>query len=270
MRRLKRWFRRWRAYRAVRPQLEADYRLRLERTFGGPVTWRHTGGRGRDVVCLVFRDGLPVGVLRVTDPAAQPSAPASACLPFVSLAASEKIGREWLAYERGAPLGLTPQPLWRDGRAMLCAYVDARPLQRVAEQGGRSALALATDAVPHIARLHAAGVTHMDMSLSNILGDPARQRCVFVDFEYGPATGLSFEQQALYDYLRLLESVWKFLTPEERKNAPATWGAAVLRHAPRAVRTAELSPLRPALGRILSAPELKAFFAELSASSFKM
>lgn len=263
MRRLKRWLRRWRAYRAVYPQLEADYRPRLERTFGGPVTWRHSGGRGRDVVCLVERDGRPVGVLRVTDPAEPPSAPASAGLPFVSLAASEKIGREWLAYGRGAPLGLTPQPLWRDGRAMLCAYVDARPLQREAELGRRSPLALAADAVPHIARLHAAGITHMDMSLANILGDPARQRCVFVDFEYGPAAGLSFEQQALYDYLRLLESAWKFLTPEERKDASATWGAAVLRSAPREVRAAELSPLRPALGRILAAPELKAFFAQL-------
>lgn len=262
MRTLKRWFRRWRAYRAALPRLRSDYLPRLERTFGGRVTWRHAGGRGRDVVCLVASDGRPVGVLRVTAPDAKPSAPAGAGLPFVSLSAAEKLDREWSAYERGAPLGLTPQPLWRDGRAMLCAYVEAVALKELADRKARSPLELATEALPHIARLHAAGITHMDMSLSNILYDRARGRHLFVDFEYGPAAGLNKEQQCLYDYLRLLESVWKVLAPAERAAAARTWGAAFLRHAPPAVRAAGLTPLRPALGRILAAPELHAFFAE--------
>ena len=261
MRALKRWYRRWRAYRAAQPHLAAC-RPQLERMLGGPVTWRHTGGRGRDVVCLVVCGGKPVGVLRLARPETAPSTPAAAGLPFVSLSATDKIEREWQAYAKGAPLGLTPQPLWRDAHALLCAYAEAGPLSHEAESGRAELLALATDAVLQIVRLHAAGITHMDMSLANILYDRAGQRYLFVDFEYGPAAGLSFEQQCLYDHLRLLESVWKFLTPEERKTAPATWGAAFVQNASPAVRTAELTPLRPALGRVLAAPELQSFFAQ--------
>jgi tRNA A-37 threonylcarbamoyl transferase component Bud32 len=261
MRAIKRWFRRWRAFQAARPALQAC-RPQLEQLFGGPVTWRHTGGRGRDVVCLVLHEGLPVGVLRLTHPGTPPSTPASAGQPFVSLGAAEKIEREWRAYAAGDPLGLTPKPLWRSAHAMLCAYVRAHPLQQEVQSKGASPLLLATDALVDIARLHAAGLTHMDMSLSNIL----RERSGgyrFVDFEYGAAAGLTFEQQGLYDYLRLLESIWKYLADEERKSVAATWGEAFRACAPEAVRAADLAPLRPALGRILAAPELASFFGAL-------
>ena len=259
MRSLKRWIRRWRAFRAARPQLDAC-RPPIERMFGGPVTWRHVGGRGRDVVCRVLRDGKPVGVLRVTHPDTPFSTPPSAGLPFVSLAAAEKIEREWQAYAAGFPAGLTPKPLWRDAHAMLCAYENVPALG----EGRARPLTLAAEALPAIARLHAAGVTHMDMSLSNILCDPASRRFLFVDFEYGPAPGLSLEQQRLYDYLRLLESVWKVLSPQERA-ASAEWGSAFLATAPAAVREADLAPLWPALTRLAGAPELKGFFAGLAA-----
>ena len=259
MRALKRWFRRWRAYRAALPQLAAC-RPHLERIFGGAVTWRHTGGRGRDVVCQILRNGEPVGVLRLTHPDTPPSTPASAGLPFVSLAATEKIDREWQAYSAGFPLGLTPQPLWRNDRAMLCAYASASPLIALVRKGQASALALATDALSPIAGLHETRLTHMDMSLSNILYEPVQDRYLFVDFEYGPAAGLTFEQQCLYDYLRLLESIWKTLSPSDRSSAPALWGDEFLRVAPAPVIAAALAPLRPALGRILAAPELRDFF----------
>ena len=265
MRALKRWFHNWQDFRSARPQLSACY-PHVASHFGGPVTWRHTGGCGRDVVCLVARDGRPVGVLRVTLPGAKLLIPPTAGLPFVSLPAATKIEREWFAYTAGFEQGLTPQPLWRDGCSMLCAYVDAQPLKRMADEGEASPLALATAALPHIARLHAAGLTHMDMSLSNILYDRSQQRHFFVDFEYGPAEGLTVEQQCLYDYLRLLESIWKFLSPAERAAAAGTWGQAFQACASVSVRAAELAPLRPALGRILAAPELRSLFDGLARS----
>ena len=249
-RKIKRWFRRWRAWRAVLPRLEADYRPVLEQAFDGPVTWRCAGGSGRDVVCLIRRDSRPVGYLRIADPLIAPSTPPSAGMPFVSLPAGEKITREWHAYERGAAHGLTPRPLWRDACAMLSSYIDAHALADEATHG-TSRLALTLEAMPAIARLHETGITHMDMSLCNILRRTASGGLVFVDFEYGPASGLTFEQQCLYDYLRLPESVWKFLTPEERDEAGTAWCDAFSRHAPESVRTAEPAPLKPALGRIL-------------------
>lgn len=262
MRALKRWFRRWLAYRAALPDLNAC-RPSLEQLVGGAVTWRRTGGRGRDVVCQILRQGAPVGVLRLTHPETPPSTPAAAGMPFVSLDAYAKIDREWQAYTLGSPLGLTPKPLWRNTRAMLCAYVCGQPLQHEAQAGKAKPLLLATDVLAEIARLHAAGLTHMDMSLSNILRDTDTQDILFVDFEYGPAAGLSFEQQCLYDYLRLLESMWKFLAPADRAAAAALWGDEFLSVAPASVVAADLAPLRPALGRILAAPELRDFFEAL-------
>jgi len=257
MRAIKRWYRRWQALRAAQPQLEAC-RPHAERLLGGPVTWRRTGGCGRDVVCLALRDGRPAGVLRVTLPGFRPPDPAKrGNLPFVPLAPTEKIEREWHAYAAGSAANLTPQPLWRDTSTLLCAYVDGTPLKRDADAGRACYLDLATEALPQIARLHAIGLTHMDMSLSNILR--ARNGGYrFVDFEYGPAEGLTLEQQQLYDYLRLLESIWKYLPPEKRQHADATWGDTFRSCTSEAVQTADLSPLRPALGRILAAPELNA------------
>ncbi len=260
MRALKRWWRRRCAWRTAQSSLEADYRAVAERLFGGPITWREAGGRGRDVICQILREGQPAGYLRIVDPACAPSAPSAAGLPFVSLPASEKLSREWQAYERGTPLGLTPPPLWRDARGMISGYRDARPLEAEAAHDGRSRLALAAEALPAIARLHAAGVTHMDLSLANILRDRASDALLFVDFEYGAAPELSAEQQALYDYLRLLESIWKFLPADERAAACDVWGEGYKRHAPAAVRAADLTPLRPAIRRVLAAPELAPFF----------
>lgn len=257
MRAVKRWLRRWRASRAAQPELLAR-RGRLEETFGGPIAWRRTGGRGRDVVCLILRGRQPAGVLRLTNPAAPGSTPPSAGQPFVSLDAEARLAREWRAYSVGYPLGLTPQPLWRDARAMLCAYVAADPLDRLAANGRHALLDLAADALPAISQLHDAGLTHLDMSPANILRAGACH--LFVDFEYGPAAGLSVEQQCLYDYLRLLESIWKLLDPAARARAAERWGQAFLAVAPTPVRAADRAPLRPALGRILAAPELRAFF----------
>ena len=126
MRALKRWWRRRRAWRAAQARLEADYRPVAERLFGGTVTWRMAGGRGRDVVCQILRAGRPVGYLRMDDPACAPSAPVAAGLPFVSLPFADKLEREWQAYTRGAPSGLTPPPLWRGARGMISGYCDAR------------------------------------------------------------------------------------------------------------------------------------------------
>ena len=263
MRAFKRWFRRWKSFRAAQPQL-AVCRPEVERVFGGPVTWRQTGGCGRDVVCLVARGNRPVGVLRLTSSEGKAPVPAGrGGLPFVALSAAAKIEREWQAYAAGHPHGLTPQPLWRNSTALLCAYVEGAPLKREAEEGRAAYLALATEALPHIARLHRAGLTHMDMSLSNILCGASR-RHLFVDFEYGPAEGLTVDQQCLYDYLRLLESIWKYLAPDARGTVAATWGETFRACAPASVRSADLTPLRPALGRILAAPELQDFFAALA------
>lgn len=259
---LKREWRRWRTWRRALPRLERECLQSVERELGGAVEWRLAGGCGRDVICQVWRDGAPRAYLRLADPRAPLSLPASAGMPFVSPGAAEKIEREWSAYERGAAHDLTPRPLWRNRHALLSAYVAGSSLGAMARAPGGSWLEQVAQALPAIAQLHRAGISHMDMSLANILRREADGRLMFVDFEYKPAESLSFAQQCRYDYLRLFESVWKFIALEERAGAGQVWRQALERLAPAEVRCAPLEPLRPALGRILAAPEMTPLLGE--------
>lgn len=256
---IRRWLLRRRAWREAAPLLEKDYRIVAEHLFGAPVTWQRAGGAGRSVVCRVLRQGAPVACFRLARVLHEAADAKDRAQPFIQLSPEGTIAREWDAYTRGTTHGLTPRPIWCDQRAIFSEYIDARPLASET----RSRVALAAEALPAIARLHHASVAHMDMSLANILRDAQRGSLLFVDFEYGPAPGLSFEQQCLYDYLRLFESTWKFLSPAERREAGPVWSQTVASHVPAAVRTAESLPLKPALGRILAAPELDALWRML-------
>ncbi len=189
-RNIKRVIRRWCVWRQTLPRLEREYRPIVERMLGGTVTWQQAGGRGRDVIVLVKLGGSPSAFLRLVaapDKTIKPHAPG---LPFVALDAAAKLEREWHAYAQAAPLGLAPTPLWRDQHAMLSAYVDGTPLTQAARRRGGAALSATLAAMPAIAALHATGLTHMDMSLANILRRRDDGKLLFIDFEHGAAAGL--------------------------------------------------------------------------------
>lgn len=261
---IKRYFKRRRAWRETLPLLERDYRQIVEQTLNGPITWHQAGGRGRDVIALVKRSRLPVAFLRLATPLPPPTTTAPRPLPFVALDCVPKLEREWQAYAQGSTVGLTPKPLWRNHAAILSSYLEATPLSVTARCCGGSSLTATLAALPAIAKLHEVGITHLDMSLANILRHHQTAQLCFVDFEYGPAPELTLEHQILYDYLRLFESVWKFLTAKERTAAGALWLRALQQQTAVAVRQVSLDPLRPALSRILAAPELQSLWQNLS------
>mgnify|MGYP000846055610 FL=1 len=114
VKRLHRSFKRLRHARAARPQLEA-FRPEIERVCGGAVSFRPTEGGGHDSVLYVCRSGRRDAVLRIANGRYVPDGtPVEARLngPRLRLTSRERIGREHRICTAGAPLGLTPAPLW--------------------------------------------------------------------------------------------------------------------------------------------------------------
>jgi len=235
--------------RAVAQELQGALKL-------PPVRLKKTGNRGHDSNYIVStKDGI-VGILRLVNPHRhRPSPPASS--PMALPAAAERLQHEWQCLAAGAAAGLTPKPLWRADDALLCAYLPYKSLQEKFERRKESGWELAAAACRRIAALHALGVTHMDMSMSNVLASADGNHLAFIDFEYGPAPGLPVAAQRLFDHLRLIESIWKFL-PAETRGDFAPWLNAFAAVVDDDMRAVDLSRLAPALSRIFADERFKA------------
>lgn len=253
---IKRFFIKQASYKEAYPYL-CEIRPVLNDIFNGVIKCVLAGGRGKDVIFLIKKQHSFVGVLRISH---QKQTKISCCInkmPYEYLSAEDKINRERIAYEKGHILGLTPKPLWWSSKALLCEYIKGYPLMKWVHT--KIFLQHLSKALPFIKKMHAINITHMDMSPANILVKEDEQY-VFVDFEYGANLVLSFEQQCLYDYLRLLESSWKFLSLKDKKEVFNVFGKKFLEIVPDDVKRADIRPLKPALMRILEAEELKEFF----------
>lgn len=263
MRKIKRAWQRLRGEFLIRPrraeiagELQAHFRL------SSPPQFVPSGSRGHDSGYTVRDEERILGMLRLVNPHKSRPDPAAG-MPFILEDGPSRITREWQAYTRGASYNLTPKPLWRTYDALLCEYLPLRTMHAMLLEKPERAWELVTAAMKALHRLHQTGITHMDVSLANALADENLEKIYFIDFEYGPASGISPAQQRVYDHLRLLESTWKF-TPD--KNA-APWIEALKHCLDGDMRRADLKPLTRALSRILSEPtlvtELRAFWPSL-------
>jgi len=233
----------------------------LEDQLGRPCRLRPAGAVGQDSVYTVGDESGDFACLRLVNPYLTRGR-VSADMPFRVLSGPERIEREWHAYSEGAAHGLTPRPLWRAEDALACAFVPGERLaRRISEHPERfwDSLEAATAA---LARLHGLGLTHMDASLANLIATPAGE-LVFVDFEYGPADGLSPEQQRALDHLRLVETSLALQPGDPGDRWPA-WLERLDRCTDEATRACELAPLEPALRATLAhdvlGPALRARF----------
>lgn len=115
-------------------------------------------------------------------------------------------------------------------------------------------------AARRICDLHRAGIMHMDANLSNILSDADFNNIVFIDFEYKPAPYLTLAEQKIFDHLRVLESVVKFIPDPVLhsfilKNSEGDWFNIVMNSFTEAeLKSIRLAAIAPALERILSYP----------------
>lgn len=148
------------------------------------------------------------GVLRLNNPHQKRKA-VHTDLPRRSPSPAERIDREWQAYSVLAPLGLSPQPLWRSDDAVICSYSSHASFRKLIE-AGMIDVARALEAIlDAIGRMHEAGISHLDLSPGNVLVCPNTFDAVLIDFEYVPLPGRSFHEDCCYDWWQMIARLRK-------------------------------------------------------------
>lgn len=219
MRKLKRKIKRFLSEWLIRKRrqevaLELQRDLKLAKT---PV-FRQAGSRGYDSVYLVSGEAGTIGMMRLLNPYKRSG---DTQMKDIHKPGVGRIDYEWAIYQKGGAQSLTPKALWRSHDALLCEYLPHRRLQADVEKNPEQAWEAILLAAKNLHRLHAAGIAHMDASLANMLVDGQGQ-ARFIDFEYAPADTLPFAAQKVFDHLRLVESVWKFI-PDGKKDDFSQW-----------------------------------------------
>ncbi|HRI76833.1 MAG TPA: hypothetical protein PLX33_07590 [Alphaproteobacteria bacterium] len=253
MRKIKRFFARHIGEFRIAPR-RAEVAAALQTHFSLPAQPQLllSGSRGHDSIYRVAHAGKTLGMLRLVNPYRKRKKPA-ANMPFVSVGTDRRAAREYEACQAGAAAGLTPNPVWHATDALCCDYMPLSPLHARLEKNGAAAWDLIVPVTQALRRLHALGVVHADVSLANTLGDDTLAQIVFVDFEYEPAPYIGAGAARLYDYLRLVESSWKFL-PQDKRSLPQNW-LALLSDIAReeGIVRADVAPLLPALSQLCAA-----------------
>lgn len=255
MRALKRWWKKIKSEQRIASKRNAlAEELRAHLGLQIPPRLVPSGSQGHDSTYIIEGAGKKWGVLRLANPHKE-RAPPDPSMPFTLEETPARINHEWNCYRRGAPFNLTPKPLWRSEDALVCSYFPYQSLHKKIMKNPKEAWNILIKATEALQKLHAAGITHMDASLANILADEKMEHLVFIDFEYAPSPKISPVQQRIYDHLRLLESTWKFIPPSLRsKNKD--WLKLAAGCFDDDMKQANITPLVPALSRILYAPEI--------------
>jgi hypothetical protein len=259
MRALKRRWKAWQAERAIKPRrTEVAEAVRVHLGLRKPPRLVERGNLGHDSNYMTYGDsGELIGVLRLVNPhKKRPEPPAG--MPFRKDAPPIRLDHEWTCLSRGAASGITPEPLWRDIDAILTRYLPYEPLVVAAKQQPDKVWTWLIEASRALDRLHReVGVAHMDASLSNVIADPTHTAFAVVDFEYTPVPGLTLAQGKVYDHLRLLNASWKYI-PEARRHDHGPWFAQLAEFLDEETRAADLTPLAPAIDKVLAEPEWRA------------
>ncbi|OUR77992.1 hypothetical protein A9Q83_08340 [Alphaproteobacteria bacterium 46_93_T64] len=210
MRKLRRIIRRFIAEWRIRKRRE-DVRRSIEIELKTSVNFVRSGSRGSDSIYHVLSNtNKKLAVLRLINPHRKHKIIPSE-MPYRLIKGEERIERELTCYKLGADSNLTPEPLWNTKDALLCKYNSGRPILDLLLDGSLTSVEVLDNGWAALKQLHELGISHMDASVQNLLYCfDNKQRCL-VDFEFGPAEELNFDTQCLYDYLRYLESMLKFV-----------------------------------------------------------
>lgn len=253
MRIIKRWFRNKYADYRIGKRLEI-IRKELSKQLDGKIDLVKSGSRGQDSIYFVLVDHRKKAVLRLVNPFRK-NKQVDKRMPYQLPPPEIRLQREWENYQAGFAAGLTPKPLWHCEDALLCEYV---PLQKMHDRlllNPDEFWHLVTRATYGLSKLHACGLIHMDASLANILADDDLEKFIFIDFEFFPNITLARQQQIAYDYLRLLESSYKFM-PAYLNSGYNVWLECLIANSALDFKSTDLSPLLPALERLRSDQDL--------------
>lgn len=253
-----RWFRRRSEF-----NLQSARRLELESEFsrfrGKEIQLIPASAKGGyDQIYYAMENGRHIAVVRVSSPHKKQNDPVLPDDPARPLHAQQRLDREWDAYEKLFPLGLSPEPIWRTKDAIACSWVRWRRASRMLVKRRDMAWPILERALDAIRRMHAAGVIHLDLNTGNFLVQKTGPGISIIDFEFGPVPWLDERQQMAYDYLLLLNDIVK----------PRRGGQVILSDLPRLkdllesavppqVRAAELGFCLKRLNRMAAEPALR-------------
>ncbi|HRR35117.1 MAG TPA: hypothetical protein P5026_13525 [Kiritimatiellia bacterium] len=263
---LHRALKRRRHYRGGEARL-AQVLPELAAVCGGPVSVQRGRGGGHDYVYFVEREGRPVGVLRIANPAYIPDGtPREARRngPRLRLTPRERVAREWRLCEAGWRHALTPRPLWRteEGDAMLNSYLAGSRLFDCVRAGRLSFWDAIERTAERAGLFHKlVGEPHMDLSLLNVYADARLDVLTLIDFELSPAPVLSAEEARLFDYLNLIEMAYKEMPAIERCAAPERLERLFASCVPRGLHGLPVARLAPKLPRLLADATFRAALA---------
>lgn len=128
-------------------------------------------------------------------------------LPRQVLSSGARIHREGEAYQRLSPLGLSPQLLVQGESFLANVWLPWPRASELLRESERRVWDILPPVLRAISEMHACGVVHLDLNCGNILVRPDLQAVAFVDFEYGPAEGMSAQAQQAFDLLRFTQGL---------------------------------------------------------------
>ena len=219
----------------------------LEAEFGQGIELKQGGSRGRDSIFKVSLNGEILGVGRlITQEQAHTQVPAEQ--PYQRIDMSKRIDYEWECCEAGYQQNLTPKPLWKNDNAILVSHCPGESFQNYFLKNPEKCWDYVLRASQALHAWHQLGRSHMDSNISNIMGDPDCKDAFLIDFEYVAGADVNFAQQKAFDYLRLIESVQKFL-PDNIKEQYGAWEKWMIETLDDETRNADLERLMPGIKR---------------------
>lgn len=204
-----RWFRRrseFSQHAGRREQIEAEFsKVRGKRVQLVPANAKG----GYDQIYYALEGGRRFAVVRVNSPHKQQKDPIGPDDPGVPLEPTDRLEREWDAYSRLFPIGLSPEPLWRTDDAIACSWVRWRRASLLLVKRPELTWSIISRAFAAIRLMHEAGVIHLDLNTGNFLVQKTGPGISIIDFEFGPLPWVTLHQQMAFDYLRLINDFVK-------------------------------------------------------------
>jgi hypothetical protein len=204
-----RWFRRRAEYAMLAKrtrELEAAFSLHL----GAPCRFVPADAKGGyDQIFYAMQGRGRIAVVRVNSPHKSENDPIGEFDPGIPLGPAERLEREWEAYTKLFPAGLSPRPIWRADDCIVCSWLPWKRASEVLVKRRDLVWDIITRSFEAVRRMHDAGVIHLDLNTGNLLIEENGPGIAIIDFEFGPADRVTREQQMAFDYLRLIDDFVK-------------------------------------------------------------
>lgn len=189
-----------------RAQIEAEFSAHV----GVPLEVIPAPSKGGyDQIYFAIKDGKRFAVIRANSPHKVQSDPIGPDDPGIPMDPATRLELEWNAYSKLFPLGLSPEPLWRTSDAIACSWIRWRRASRMLVKRRELTWNILTRVLHAIPRMHAAGVTHLDLNTGNFLVQKTGPGIAIIDFEFGPQAWVTLNQQQAFDYLTAINDFLK-------------------------------------------------------------